>query len=447
MIAPVHPALLLSLALGAASPSAPDSFKTALEKLLAAERARDPDLFAAAAASLLEDDSARAVEEVLDSYGRFVPGARPALDPAVHYRLHSDLARALSTVTSAGGIKEILRQREKARAWEVRLVSLDAASFRPDSLNLRGGAMALLRDRSPAVVRRALEYLKHDRTLSTVDAVLARYLEVDLPRGPKGEDWNRLRFAFRSALTALLRLALPAAVDYRSYLDARREKPEELFDRPPPDRGSTRLTVFGVEVSGNHIAFVIDVSGSMMATDPVPVVDPGKTVTVEKTRAAQAQMIDDRRRINRAKKELTQVVQALPEGKKFNIIAYSSEVRPWKKVLTPVAAEARKEALEFIAGLVADGITVTDEALEAAFSDLAVDTIYLITDGAPTHVGGSGPELPPDAPEIIEGIHRRVREVNYFRGVRIFTLGFPEAEEKFLKKLAADNSGVYTPIR
>jgi hypothetical protein len=37
--------------------------------------------------------------------------------------------------------------------------------------------------------------------------------------------------------------------------------------------------------------------------------------------------------------------------------------------------------------------------------------------------------------------------VNYFRGVRIFTLGFPEAEENFLKKLAAANSADYTPIR
>jgi len=62
-------------------------------------------------------------------------------------------------------------------------------------------------------------------------------------------------------------------------------------------------------------------------------------------------------------------------------------------------------------------------------------------------VGVRGPEMPPDAEDIIRRIHKRVREINYFRGVRIFTLGFPEAEEDFLKKLAAENAGEYMPIR
>ena len=125
----------------------------------------------------------------------------------------------------------------------------------------------------------------------------------------------------------------------------------------------------------------------------------------------------------------------------------TSAVSPWKKVLQSATEKSKKDAVKFIEELKAEGVTHTDDALDAAFTDFAVDTIYLITDGAPTHVGSRSDQLPPDATRIIAYIHRRVSEVNYFRGVRIFTLGFPEAEESFLKKLAAENAGDYTPIR
>ncbi len=438
----------LALALLFAAPGAlAQEFKEAVQGLQAAEKARDPEQFASAASKVLKDDSARAVREVLDAYGRFC-AEKPALDAVAHYRLHSDLAQELGRIGSAPGREEVIRQRENDRDWQVRLLCLDAASFKPEPLQLREGAIEALRDKSPAVTRRALEYLKNDKRLATVEAVVGRYLEIDGPKGPKGDDWTRLRYAFRSALVALIKVPLPAAVDYKGYVASRREKPELLFDHPPPERGPTGITIFGAEVTGNNITFVIDVSGSMLSTDPIPIKpDPGKTVVAEKMRAKEAEMFEDRRRINRAKKELTKVVQALPDGKRFNIIAYSSEVVPWKKILQPVNAATRKEAVEFIASLKAEGITVTDDAMENAFSDLAVDTIYLITDGAPTHVGNRGAEIPPDAPEIIAAIHKRVKEVNYFRGVRVFALGFPEAEENFLKKLAADNAGEYTPIR
>ena len=39
------------------------------------------------------------------------------------------------------------------------------------------------------------------------------------------------------------------------------------------------------------------------------------------------------------------------------------------------------------------------------------------------------------------------RARNYLRGVRIFTLGFEDAEEDFLKKLADENQGRYLRIR
>ena len=75
-----------------------------------------------------------------------------------------------------------------------------------------------------------------------------------------------------------------------------------------------------------------------------------------------------------------------------------------------------------------------------------MDTIYLITDGAPTHVGSQG-GIPSDAPELMKSILRRMKAMNFLRGVRIFTLGFRGAEEEFLKELSAAHSGKYVRIK
>src|SRR4029453_12509419 len=144
----------------------------------------------------------------------------------------------------------------------------------------------------------------------------------------------------------------------------------------------------------------------------------------------------------RAKNELSKVVKALAEDVRFNIVTFSSDVTPWKQTLVPASASNKKEAVEHIEALKAEGGTVTDLALEAAFAHLEADTIYLVSDGVPPHMGSSE-GAPEDTPGLIRMIHNRVEELNFLRGVRVFTLGFQLAEEEFLKKLAADNAGTY----
>ena len=99
------------------------------------------------------------------------------------------------------------------------------------------------------------------------------------------------------------------------------------------------------------------------------------------------------------------------------------------------------------AGIIKEFTGISDPYEVPEDADLTVDTIYLITDGAPTHLGSAGPGRPPDADELIGEIHKRVRYLNFLRGVRIFCLGFPEADEEFLKKLSKENSGTYVAIR
>jgi hypothetical protein len=183
----------------------------------------------------------------------------------------------------------------------------------------------------------------------------------------------------------------------------------------------------------------------MLTTDPSHGRRKGSGRTTSKPAGENVTPLEDQR-LYRAKQELASVVGSLTSGVTFNLITFGSEVDAWQESLVPASDANKKEAVSYVHGLKADGVTVTDLALEAAFSSLELDTIYLITDGAPTHMGGAGPDLPEDTPWLILEIHRRVRELNFLRGVRIFTLGFEGAEEEFLQKLAADNSGTYARI-
>ena len=159
------------------------------------------------------------------------------------------------------------------------------------------------------------------------------------------------------------------------------------------------------------------------------------------------QLMDGRRRIKRARRELTNAIESLGDDKNFSIISYSSNVQRWSDVLLPATRENRRSAVGFIGAIQAQGITITDVALAQALSDPTVDTVYLITDGAPTHIGSQGNQMPPDAPQLMKQILENTRARNHLRGVRIFTLGFIGAEENFLDKLATQNHGRYVRIR
>lgn len=125
--------------------------------------------------------------------------------------------------------------------------------------------------------------------------------------------------------------------------------------------------------------------------------------------------------------------------------------------------EAVSSAVKFVKGFRADGLTHTDEALEKAFQDMGIDTIVLLSDGAPMRQDN------PNSTELQEKILKRVKDLNASRKVRIDTFGFEDdgkypkhvgappgagasggadsAMVEFLKKLAQQNGGEYHPIK
>ena len=224
-------------------------------------------------------------------------------------------------------------------------------------------------------------------------------------------------------------------------------KKGETQEAATRERGAgaeTIPTFFGSEIESNRLMFVIDSSGSMQMTDKPS--DWEGTDEEFRTADPDSEAVKATKRMNRAKRELCNAIQALQETQKFNVIDFDSGARKWQENLVPATPANKQAAVEWVDGSVVDqGGTYTDQAIEKAFSDPEVDTIYLLSDGAPYEkVGNPAPreEWPKDAngkvdenqpvageqqvlfaKEMIDEILGFVRFENRFRRVKIYTFG------------------------
>jgi hypothetical protein len=153
--------------------------------------------------------------------------------------------------------------------------------------------------------------------------------------------------------------------------------------------------------------------------------------------------------MTRVKNELKKCIAALDPKTKFNIIAFSTTVKPWKPNLIVGTAQNKQEALAFVDTMTHDGWTYTDDAFKTAFEDKEFDTIYFLSDGQPM-------KTPPTGAVPAETILEFVRNANKVRKVKINTFGFANAKNspnmnvqemmKLLKGLADENQGKFTDI-
>jgi hypothetical protein len=201
----------------------------------------------------------------------------------------------------------------------------------------------------------------------------------------------------------------------------------------------TRPKFFDVDVASRRIIFIIDTSGSMKVDDrnpsgrlPLPTAESSSTS-----------------RIEIVKMELIEVIKELDSKTAFNIISFNSGVSSWQKALVKANKANRSNAIEYLHRLNPMSQTFTNNALKRAFEDKKADTIFLLTDGVPTHSGDRK-----DASRIILNIYDFVGKVNRFREVKIFTFAFKSMRGdehgkeafKFLKRLAKDNNGTFKAI-
>jgi len=334
--------------------------------------------------------------------------------------VHQESLRLLRTLESQGAREAIRTAARKSRDPSRRLDALRVLRAWPQSLS-RPELVLSLKDRSWLVVSEAVRGLRDHRAAESVGALIARMSDA---RGRLLED-------FREALIALTGQALPPEADqwqiwWRENQQDWKPPAAEADDSKDEQKSlptAVRQGLYG-EIVSERVIFLVDVSGSMLAETSVG----GSRIEVARTELRRA------------------LESGLDPKSRFSVVAFSEDVMRFSPSLVKARGPILKKALKFVDGLRAGGETNSYGALEAAFSDREVDTIYLLSDGSPTVGEETSLTLILDA----------VTRWNRYRGTRIHCIGLfagdaprqdlPQARE-FLRRLAHANQGRYTEIR
>lgn len=214
----------------------------------------------------------------------------------------------------------------------------------------------------------------------------------------------------------------------------------------------------GIETSSRSIIFILDQSGSMEAE----VVERERY----KDRGYPSMM-----RIDIVKTELQRTIERLEPNVNFNILAFATELNPWKKNLVAANLINKTAAKEWVGRLEAIGGNSKSDLVEAGLGasanisagktntygalmwslnamgprtkdpflknyQIAADTVFFLSDGRPT----VGDFVEPD------DILREFLEANELRQVTLHTLAIGEFEKDFMKSLAEKCGGVFVDL-
>ncbi|HEX6813784.1 MAG TPA: VWA domain-containing protein [Planctomycetota bacterium] len=177
----------------------------------------------------------------------------------------------------------------------------------------------------------------------------------------------------------------------------------------------TTVSYFDIPLVSSRVAFVVDTSGSMLLP-----------------------MGTDKKfsRLEGAKQQLTKVLEALPGDCHFNLLTYATKVDASWEQLRPANVDNKQEIQKRVNKLVAEGNTNIFDAVELAFQDPDVDTIYLLTDGQPT----TGRLV------AVEDILDEVLRWNRQRQIVLHCIGLG-IDSDLLKRLAQESGGSYKYLR
>ncbi len=224
-------------------------------------------------------------------------------------------------------------------------------------------------------------------------------------------------------------------------------------------------TFLTIATKSENILFVIDVSGSM----DTPFGDPERLKMTGRSYTSL-------QRLAIVQDELIATITDLPDTTSFNIVAFATDVRSWKKDPVRATVLNKAGATDWISRLqplgikrggtsfgVATGMelpepdnegstntylalmTALGEPVEDARhprtfvteeSRTPLDTVFFLTDGEPT-VGKT---------VDMNEIRREVLRVNAFRGVQIHVIFVGEQGGEDLQKLAHENRGVFVKL-
>lgn len=127
------------------------------------------------------------------------------------------------------------------------------------------------------------------------------------------------------------------------------------------EAGDTAARLAGLPILSDSLTVLIDMSGSMWT-------DRGDGRTLK----------------DLVEVELNRFFELLPDGARFNLIPYATEPQAWQKKLVPASKKNRRAALDWFEKSRLRGRGNVWDAIELALEDEDVDTLIVLTDGAPT---------------------------------------------------------------
>jgi len=297
----------------------------------------------------------------------------------------------------------LVRLAAKAGRITYRVAAIDALSrigaaeaFAPFSEGLRA--------REWPILAASIRGLSRIRRRESVDLLIERMTMAE----------GRLLGDLAAALNALTGKSLGYNPEHwKAWWQVNREKFafDDASRRPEGAVGGGGTTTYhDIPVLSKQVIFLLDISGSMNMAK-------GKST-----------------RIAEAKAELAKVLKALPKEARVNLIFFNSQVDAWQNRLMPLGQNLAK-ALAKVESLNAGGSTNIHDSIEKALADPDVDTMYLLSDGAPS----AGKFT------VAGDVLREVRRMNRMKQVAIHTISLGKSE--FMKQLAAENCGQYQEVK
>ncbi len=183
------------------------------------------------------------------------------------------------------------------------------------------------------------------------------------------EERRRVRAALADALERLT--GLPFGEDAERWTQWWRKEgatwsPDRVPPAPPPTPHRTEGSVarfYDVPLDGDRVVFAIDTSKSM--EDP-------------------ARLGEEASKMQLATAAFARTAASLRDDCSLNVVTFGTDVSAWRPRVVPAGPAARTEALRFLQKQPPAGRTNIFDALAAAMTDPEVDTVLLLTDGAPS---------------------------------------------------------------
>jgi hypothetical protein len=337
-----------------------------------------------------------------------------AVQPLVE-KLRAELrTKKKKAFETAFGLHDLLK---RDPTWTSELAALAAA---PDLESRLVGLSMLLELESPAGLGPAQRNLGHKqwelRSLSYRFLMRVRDVSsIALLIARVGQEEGRLAHELDQALFANTGARCFSKREWEAWW----EKRERGFALPHVDTvraggassGGQTVAYHDIPVVSSRVCFLVDRSGSMNAR-----IGTDKKFT----------------RLAAAKEQLARVLGALPATHHCNLIVYETDVFPVWKELRPLTDDNRRSLLDTVKKIPIGRGTNIFDAIELAFEDASVDTIYLLTDGQPS----MGRVRDPD--QIVDEVVRWNRQ----RQIVIHCIGLG-IDSDLLKQLAASSGGTY----